>query len=358
MTAAASKTRARSETKLLVATSREGSTELTHLPFKSLPLILRRGDLLVINDAATLPASFSGSHLRTGLAIEMRLASSRLEELAEPIRWNAIFFGRGNWRTPTELRSPPPELQSGDELEFGHGLRAKVRRVLSQSGRMAEIEFEGEPSVLWHRMYLAGRPVQYSHLREDLDLWDVQTVFSGPPVSLEAPSAAFPLSWEIVFELERKGIQMVRLTHAAGLSATGDPEIDAELPFPERYWIPDETAEAVNQARGEGRRVIAVGTTVTRALESAVHCNGVADGTVRPGPGIATLKMTPSFQRQVVSGILSGFHDSGASHLQMLGSFMEPATLAQAYREAEEQGYLAHEFGDSCLILTQPRGRF
>lgn len=141
-------------------------------------------------------------------------------------------------------------------------------------------------------------------------------------------------------------------------AAAGDPEIDAELPFPEQYWIPDDTAEAVNQARREGRRVIAVGTTVTRALESAALSDRMAGGIVRPGPGIATLKMTPTFQRRVVSGILSGFHDSGASHLQMLGSFMEPVRLAQAYREAEERGYLAHEFGDSCLILTQPLGGF
>lgn len=344
MIAAKTKTRPRSETRLLVV----DRGELSYVPFQNIVEYFRAGDLLVINDAATLPASFSGTLRSSGKAIEVRLAASRSEDKNNPSHWYAICFGAGDWRTPTELRPLPPELHEGDLIHVPENLMARVERVLAPTGRFIQLEFLGPVESLWRRMYRAGKPVQYSHLREDLKLWDIQTIFAGAPVSLEPPSAAFPLSWEILGELEKRGVNVVSLTHAAGLSSTGDADLDAQLPLPERYWIPPKTAEAVNESLTNGGRVIAVGTTVTRALESAAR-----GGRVVSGGGTATLKISPDYRRQIVSGILSGFHDTGASHLKLLGSFIRPEKLAAAYREAEERGFLAHEFGDANLIIGE-----
>jgi S-adenosylmethionine:tRNA ribosyltransferase-isomerase len=345
MTVADTKRRPRSATRLLVASTQAEITKTHHVAFDEITRFLRAGDLLVINDAGTLPASFNGVHERTGQQIEMRLAASLTQETHNPSRWLAVFFGAGDWRTPTELRLDPPHLLREEILRFDYGLTAKIESTL---GRSAAIRFGGSEKEIWRLFYLAGRPIQYSHLKENLDLWDVQTPFSGAPVSLEPPSASFPLNWELMFELRKKGIKFTSLTHAAGLSCTGDSKLDANLPLPEYYRIPEKTAHEVNLARSEHRRVIAVGTTVVRALESAADENV----RIKSGEGVATLKINPTYGRRVVTGILSGFHENGASHLKLLGSFLAPDRLAAIYREAEEHGYLCHEFGDSNLILN------
>jgi S-adenosylmethionine:tRNA ribosyltransferase-isomerase len=139
---------------------------------------------------------------------------------------------------------------------------------------------------------------------------------------------------------------VVALTHAAGVSATGCPVIDAALPLPERYQIPVATAEAVNRARRERRRVIAVGTTVVRALESAFH-----HGRVVAGEGVATLRLGPGTPLQVVDALLTGMHQPGESHYQLLAAFVDAPLLKRAFARAVEGGYLAHEFGDATLVL-------
>ena len=131
-----------------------------------------------------------------------------------------------------------------------------------------------------------------------------------------------------------------------GISSAGEKELDALLPLPEYYQIPQATAEAVNRALQEKRRVIAIGTSVTRALESAAK----ADNRVQPGEGIARLLLKPSYKRKIVSGILTGMHENSTSHFQLLQSFASRQLLEKAYAGAKKRGYLWHEFGDSCLI--------
>ncbi len=339
MKAANTKQRDRSQTKLLVASL----TRVQHAAFSELPSFLRAGDLLVVNDAATLPASFRGFHRASGGAIEMRLARSL--SVDTPLRWEALFFGAGDWRTPTEKRDPPPKLGVGDRLDFRYGLSARVNRL--SHTRWAEIEFVVPENEFWRLAYLAGKPIQYSHLKEDLELWDVQTLFAGPAVSVEPPSAALPLSWQILNRLKERGVGVVALTHAAGLSSTGDGELDGRLPLEERYSIPESTAGAVNQALSRGSRVIALGTTVTRALESAFF-----EGRVKSGTATTQLRLEAVRKLNVVDGILTGFHDQGASHLELLGCAIAPGRLREIYAEADSHGYLAHEFGDACLLLT------
>jgi S-adenosylmethionine:tRNA ribosyltransferase-isomerase len=210
------------------------------------------------------------------------------------------------------------------------------------------LRFDREGSALWAALYAAGRPVQYSYLCHDLALGQAQTPFAGRPWSVEMPSAGRPLRVALLQELRRRGVRIGRLTHAAGLSATGDADLDAALPLPERYDIPPSTVTAVEETRARGGRVVAVGTTVVRALEGSAAAN---DGRLRPGEGTTDLRIGEGYVPAVVDGLLSGLHEPGASHFELLTAFAGRPLLEQAVRHAEEAGYLAHEFGDSCLVL-------
>jgi len=294
-----------------------------------LPSLLEPGDLLVVNDAATLPGSLRAQDLEIRLVGENRDGSFR-----------AVLFGAGDWRTPTEHRPPPPTLSPGQELDLGP-LQARVERVLVP--RLYDLRFDQEGAALWMRLYRLGRPVQYSHLEGPLSLWDVQTQYGGRPWSAELPSAGRPLSFAMLEALRARNVQLASLTHACGLSATGDEALDAALPLVERYDLPQSTLAAI----GAARRVIAVGTSVVRALEGCV----AQHGRLVAGEGETALLVGPETSLQVVDGLLTGLHDPMASHYRLLQAFAPLALLEHAYRHAETQGYLGHEFGDSCLIL-------
>jgi S-adenosylmethionine:tRNA ribosyltransferase-isomerase len=153
--------------------------------------------------------------------------------------------------------------------------------------------------------------------------------------------------------LKRRGIELAGLTHAAGLSAVGHEELDDRLPMPESFEIPERTADAVENARRNNRRVIAVGTTVVRALEG---CAASLDGRVMAGRGQTDLVIDRSFRPSVVTGILTGIHDPTQSHFRLLHAFADETTLRRAWRHANDADYLCHEFGDSCLILRSAGG--
>jgi S-adenosylmethionine:tRNA ribosyltransferase-isomerase len=323
--------------------------------------LLAPGDLLVVNDAATLPASLRGFD-DAGRPVEVRLIAARggwrgktgstTGLHAAPLRFAAVLFGAGDWHTRTEDRPPPPELGEGARLHFG-ALRATVGRHATLSPRLLELRFEGDTGPLdadglWAALYKEGRPVQYAHLAHDLPLWAVQTVYATRPWAFEMPSAGRPLSWEILLALRRRGVRWASLTHAAGLSATGDPAIDAALPLPEAFDVPAATARAVAETRMRNGRVVAVGTTVVRALEGAARQHG---GMVRAGRGETDLRITPAFRPRVVDGILSGAHGAHESHFQLLAAFAGADLLATAAAHAERAGFLTHELGDSMLVL-------
>jgi S-adenosylmethionine:tRNA ribosyltransferase-isomerase len=331
----------------------------------ALPELLAPGDLLVVNDAATLPASLRGTD-EDGRPIEVRLIAARGGWRADagsssplhspgrfsplrvsPLRFAAVLFGSGDWHTRTEDRPPPPELAEGARLRFG-ALRATVGRHATLSPRLVELRFDADGDALWAALYKEGRPVQYAHLAHDLPLWAVQTVYATRPWAFEMPSAGRPLSWEILLALRRRGVRWAWLTHAAGLSATGDPAIDAALPLPEAFEIPPATARAVAETHTRGGRVVAVGTTVVRALEGAAQQHM---GVVRAGRGETDLRITPAFRPRVVDGILSGAHAAHESHCQLLAAFAGADLLAAAVAHAERAGFLTHELGDAMLVL-------
>jgi S-adenosylmethionine:tRNA ribosyltransferase-isomerase len=301
---------------------------------------------VVVNDAATLPASLLG-HAGAN-AIELRLLGP--SPTGRETDWQGVLFGAGDWRIDTDLRSAPPTLEPGTSLRFGD-LRAQVLGRSPISPRLIELRFDRDGAALWQALYAIGRPIQYSHLDAPLELWSVQTLFAGRPWAIEMPSAGRPLTAALLATLHQRGIAVARLTHAAGLSATGDPSIDAALPLPERYEIPAATVEAIARTHARGGRVIAIGTTVVRALESAA-----SSGPLRPGPGVAELVIDAGHRLRVVDGLLSGMHGPGESHYRLLQAFADTSLLGAAWRRALAAGYRSHEFGDTALLLPRAQG--
>ena len=310
---------------------------------------LRAGDLLVANDAATLPASLTGTHLRTGAAIEVRLAARRSLSPDDVRLFRAVVFGAGDFHTPTEHRPLPPALEPGDRLLLGP-LGAIVTQVLDHP-RLVLIAFDGSADEVWAGLARHGHPIQYAHMQAPLALWDVWTPIAGPPVAFEPPSAGFAIDWRLLGEMRRSGIRFATITHAAGISSTGDEALDARLPFDEPYDIPQATADAIALARAEGRRVVAVGTTVVRALEHSATIHGL----VRAGAGLATQRITAATPLRVVDAIVSGVHEPSTSHYQLLGAFATADVLRKADETMDALGYRTHEFGDSVLIERQRR---
>jgi S-adenosylmethionine:tRNA ribosyltransferase-isomerase len=313
------------DAKLLVVDSAQN---LIHVPRTAFVDLLRPHDVVIANDAATLPASLTGVHQQTENPIEVRLAGRSSLDPSDIKRFSAVVFGEGDFHMRTEDRPLPPTLNSGHP-------------------RLVSLLFSGTPDEIWAGLAHHGKPIQYSHLQTSLELWDVWTRIAGPPVAFEPPSAGFVLDWHILSSIREHQATFATITHAAGLSSTGDDDLDRLLPFDEPYRIPEITARAVETARQHGGRVIAVGTTVVRALEAAA----TEDGHLRAGEGLATGRIGPATPLRVVDAILSGTHEPGTSHYELLRAFLEDSILQRATEELDTHQYRTHEFGDSVLIL-------
>lgn len=332
--------------RLLVVDRTAGA--LSDRTIRDLPAALASGDLLVVNDSATLPASLFGT-APGGRLIELRLLTMALDAAggSDGGRWTAVLFGEGDHRTKTEERPAPPALLPGATLRFGEGLSAVVEEVSSFSARLLTVRFAQRDDALFAAIYRAGRPVQYAYVSAPLPLWHVQTAYAARPWSVEEPSAGRSLTFALLASLRQRGVEIATLTHAAGLSATGDPAIDARLPLPERYDIPAKAIAALERARAAGRRVIAVGTSVVRALEGCF----AAHGRLVAGAGVTDLRLGPARRLHVVSDLLTGIHEPGTSHFELLHAFANPALLERAHAHAEASGYLGHELGDFALFV-------
>jgi S-adenosylmethionine:tRNA ribosyltransferase-isomerase len=185
--------------------------------------------------------------------------------------------------------------------------------------------------------------VRYSYLKTEVPLGAFQTAFATRPWAVEMPSAARPLTWRTLLAVRRRGVGIAAVTHAAGLSATGDGRIDRMLPLPERYRVPAETMDAIARARAQGGRVIAVGTTVVRALEGAAEAGALE--------GVTDLRIGPAHALRCVDGLLTNVHAPGESHHELMRAFADDLLLSRAHRAARELDYVAHEFGDATLIV-------
>lgn len=311
-----------------------------HREVGELPSLLRAGDVVVLNDSATLPASLHGT--MNGAAVELRLVARDDE-----ITFRAILFGAGDWRTRTEDRPPPPRTLAPTAARFGE-LDAIVTST-ELHPRLVRVRFTSAEDLV-PRLFRAGKHVQYAHVRDELHAWHVQTAFASRPWSFEMPSASRPLGWSLLDKVRARGVTLAKLTHAAGLSSTGDDTLDALLPLDERYDIPPETVEAIARARANGGRVLAVGTTVVRALEGSFAANDQ----LRAGVGVTSLRIGPGFVPRVTDGVFTGMHEAGTSHARLMSAYCPLVLLDRAWNDAASRGYLGHEFGDSTLILPTP----
>lgn len=318
----------RDEVRLMVTAP--GGTE--HAAFLDLPHHLRPGDLLVVNESETLPASLVAHAEGLGaLLVNLSTWYGGHTWLAEP-RW-----GPG--------RPGPLPLQEGQVIQVG-GLEA---RLLSEFPGLPRLWFLRVGGDFLKAMQRAGRPIQYGYLARSYPLAAYQTIFAHVPGSAEMPSAARPFTQRVLAELAKRDISVAPIVLHAGVSSL---EIEAERVeeqplFPEPYQVPSTTARLVNETRRKGHRVIAVGTTVVRALETAWDGNAV-----RPSAGFTRAFIHPQRGLHAVDGLLTGFHDPVTTHLAILHALAGPEVVREAYTEAVRHRYLWHEFGDSHLLLT------
>ena len=315
----------RDDVAMLVATRHD--LELVHARFRELPKYLSAGDLLVVNTSATLPA-----------ALDARLGERQVElRLSTP-------QGDGTWLVELRTSDGEPYLRPpvGDRLDLLGGGHVQLLTRFAGSERLSVARFElDEP--LHDYLLRHGLPIRYGYVPERWPLDTYQTVFALLPGSAEMPSAGRPFTAELVTELVSRGVLLSPVTLHTGVSSLEH----GEEPFPERFRVPYATARLVNAVRGWGGRVIAVGTTVVRALETVA----ARDGTVSEGGGWTSVIVTPERGLRAVDGLLTGWHESESSHLALLEAAAGGELLERSYRAALESGYLWHEFGDVHLIL-------
>ena len=318
---------ARDGVRLLVA--RRDSRTVEHHHFNDLASLLDPGDLVVINVSATLPAALQA---RRGDGSEVTVhVSTRVPRLSEDFR--VVELRRGH----EPLRGAAPE---GLELADGGAVALLAPYAASPRLALARFEIDGEVEGYLHAH---GRPIRYRYVDTAWPLSAYQNVYATTPGSAEMPSAGRPFTTALITELVARGVMVAPIVLHAGVSS---PERD-EPPFAECYEVPVPTAFLVESVRRAGGRVIAVGTTVVRALETAAR----RSTRVRAGSGWTNLIITPEHQLQAVDGLITGWHEPEASHLQMLSALAGPELLADSYAAALDGGYLWHEFGDSHLIL-------
>lgn len=325
---------ARDQVRLMVIDRESG--RVIHTRFDRVGEFLRSGDLLVFNTSRTLPASLKGCGSQGGPCLEVRLA----EHLPDD-SWLALLlcqkgdpFGCG--------------LRSGIRISFGDELAGIIEDRDVRIPRLWRMRFSKSGAGFVDSLYRIGHPIRYEYVSAPWNLDDYQTIYAQQPGSAEMPSAGRAFTWRLLFDLRRRGVETAYILLHAGLSCYVDDKLDREHPASEEeYLVTESAAEKINAARERGARVIAVGTTVVRALES------VADpsGRIRPQHGYTRLKITSKHRLRAVRGLLTGLHEPEASHLDLLTAFLPAYKIRKAYEDAVAQKYLWHEFGDLNLIL-------
>jgi S-adenosylmethionine:tRNA ribosyltransferase-isomerase len=304
---------------------------MAHARFADIAAFLAPGDLVVVNTSATLAAAVDGTR-RDGRAVTVHFSTA-----LDDGRWLVEV------RPAANATGPVPDASAGERITLPAGV---IVTLMEPRGRLWRAGVGVEADVL---DYLAGhgRPVTYSYIKGRWPLDAYQTVFARDPGSAEMPSAGRPFTTGLVTELVSAGVIVAPITLHTGVSSLEE----GEPPLPERYRVPRATARLVNLTRASGGRIVAVGTTVTRALETVAH----VDGWVGPRSGWTDLVLGPDRPARVVDGLITGWHAPGASHLWLLEAVAGADLVAEAYQEALRHRYFWHEFGDSCLLLPERR---
>jgi S-adenosylmethionine:tRNA ribosyltransferase-isomerase len=308
---------------------------IDHRRFRDLPGQLEPGDLLVVNTSATMPAALTA----------VRGDASRCEVHV------SSTLGDGSWVIEvrrSERRGPDLDVVAGDLLVLPGGVRLRVGRPYPRSDAVqSRLSTAGARPVTDVLGYLGrhGRPIAYGYLKRSFPLSAYQTVYAGAACSAEMPSAGRPFTAALMLRLIGRGITIAPVVLHAGVSS---PELH-ERPVPERFSVPASTARLVDSTRQAGGRVVAVGTTVVRALESAA----TPDGQVQAASGWTDLVLGPDRPARATTGLITGWHAPQASHLLLLEAVAGGDLVGDAYRAALQHGYLWHEFGDSSLLLPE-----
>lgn len=321
--------RPRDAVRLMVASRGDGRIE--HARFRDLPAHLRRGDLLVVNTSATLPAAIAARR-QDGTQIEVHFSTAAPGDPREE-RW-VIELRDGS--------GPLLDGDAGERIELPGGAALELLAPAGPSPRLWEARLCADVPLL-ALLACHGHPIRYRYVPEPWPLVSYQTAFATEAGSAEMPSAGRPFTPELVTRLVVGGVLVAPVVLHTGVSS---PERD-EPSYAERYAVPAATARLVNAVHGWGGRVVAVGTTVVRALETVA----AEDGTVEPNAGLTDLVVSPERGVRAVDALISGWHEPEASHLRMLEAIAGPALLERSYAAALEAGYRWHEFGDSHLIL-------
>ncbi len=300
---------ARDEVKLMVINRKTG--KISHSHFNNLADFLNPGDLMVFNASRTLPASLTACGEITGKCLEVRLA----EHLPD-----------GTWLVLLLCRQGDPfvcGLREGMIIDFNRELSATVINQDEYIPRLWKIRFSREGAELIDLIYKLGQPIRYEYVTVPWNLEYYQNVYAREPGSAEMPSAGRAFTWKSLFNLRRKGIDTTYITLHAGLSSYMDDQLDSLHLVPEEeYYISESSAEKINNTRDKGGKIIAIGTTVVRTLESAAP-----DGSrISPGHRYTHLRITSSHKLKITDALLTGFHEPGASHLDMLTAFVSPGT--------------------------------
>ncbi|OCA90604.1 S-adenosylmethionine tRNA ribosyltransferase [Bacillus sp. FJAT-27225] len=309
----------RDHVRMMVLSKETGHTEHDH--FYNLANYLNKGDVLVLNSSRTIPAILRGRS-EDGKEVEVRLARR-----VDSDRWDALV-SKGL-------------VLTGERIVFSNNLSAIVE---IPDMPLSTLHFSKSGIDLFDEIYSLGEPVRYEYIQNPWDLDYYQTVFASQPGSVEMPSAGRAFSWELLFKLQKKGVKIVYIQLHTGLSYFLDDRFDHHPSSnKEEYVIPDQAWVEISAAKLAGNKVIAVGTTVVRALETAIETSCLSCWT--------NLFIHPGYQLKVADGIITGLHEPEASHLAMLSAFIKKEFLCSAYLEAVEKKYLWHEFGDMNLIL-------
>lgn len=326
---------ARDAVKMLVVD--RATQQVSNAHFHDIADYLQPGDVLVVNTSATIPGRLEARHRGQALKVHLATKLSATEYILE----------RRTARGGPDRRA----FQPGDAIEIIDPMTATVVttvHVLSHFHANSRLWRVQSGVDLFHVARDIGTQIRYNYVEGDIDPLAYRTIFARQPGSAEMPSASRPFTYRTLQALGRRGVHICSLVLHTGVSSH---EVESDLAhhpvLPEWYDIPAATAQVVNCARHEGRRVIAVGTTVVRALESAVG----ADGRVQSASRWTTHLITPSTPPRVVTSLVTGMHESQTSHLALMYAFLPPAQLRKVYEQAIAWGYLWHEFGDINLIL-------
>jgi S-adenosylmethionine:tRNA ribosyltransferase-isomerase len=322
----------RDEVRLMVASRHDES--IVHTRFHELSRFLSEGDLVVVNNSATLPAALPAERA-DGEVLELRLSTPAPN--SEDTSWWRVEFRRGD--------DPFRDVRVGERFSLPGGGTTSILAPYAAGARLwlAKLEL---PEPVHDYLHRHGHPIRYRYVPREWPLHAYQNTYATEPGSAEMASAGRPFTRELITGLVARGVHIAPITLHTGVSS---PE-RGEAPYAEHYRVPAATARLVNAVRGWGGRVIAVGTTVVRALESAS-----TDGAVGPSEGWTNLVITPERGVRVIDGLITGWHEPEASHLDMLRAIGGDRLIDLSYQAAQEHGYLWHEFGDSHLIM--PRGR-